>query len=734
MRTPFSDLMKSKIITIIFFLSTLFIPFLTHARSSGIVGYTGISAALTCSKNGCHTVGSTFSPTVELLKRGTSIQPSFALVGLSYQYTLIVRGAGVAAGFNLGATKGFLSSSQTDTRIESGELTHAEPQLLVNETAQWDISWTAPDTTGEVMLHVCANIVDLKKTNLGDNTSCQVFTLSVTSSDIEDVINPVPVIDPLDDIVIDALSFLTSFTLPQVTANDNIDGIIGAVANLSSPLPVGTHQIDWVATDASGNVSQQTQNLIIRPMTTLQTARALNRGTNYPLTVYLNGELDSAAYPINIPLLFSGTASNADYMVSSNSVTINSGYQGSVMLSINNAASGTIEVSLDASVNTKYILGHNVSQSLTILDQNTAPTVSINITQAALSSGGPSGNVMTTNGGNVTVMAVANDPENNTLSYNWSVGTDSKILDLIADVNMAQLDFDPSSLAEGIYSIKVSVQDNAIPNNATTVLESWIRVLSTLPSLTSIDTDADGVNDDVEGVFDRDNDGVADYLDSTNLDFILGVHYQRVLSHVVQGLPGNKLRIGKLARRINSNAVWLLTSEVLSATSDSTLIPVDMLGIYDIEVLVVPNNIDPITISLPVLDILTSSRNVNIFSQQNGWQAFTADTNNYFEYANSIDGLCPAYGTNYTSTGQDNLPCIAITVKDGGPNDIDGAIDGIIRLRIGSGGSLAANTAPPLIVTPDSGGGNVFLLLFLLIIASVYKYKHNFMCIPVANK
>lgn len=80
---------------------------------------------------------------------------------------------------------------------------------------------------------------------------------------VTDTISPVPHVNPLPDIQ----SECPINTLTPPTANDNVDGTITATTNVNLPINTpGTTTVTWTYTDAAGNTTTQTQNVIYTPI------------------------------------------------------------------------------------------------------------------------------------------------------------------------------------------------------------------------------------------------------------------------------------------------------------------------------------------------------------------------------------------------------------------------------------------------------------------------------------
>jgi hypothetical protein len=91
------------------------------------------------------------------------------------------------------------------------------------------------------------------------NTSTQLQTVIV-----DDITVPVPVADPLADVT--AECGVTSLTAP--TATDNCTGTITGTHNATLPITAqGTTVVTWMYDDGNGNTSSQTQNVVVKDIT-----------------------------------------------------------------------------------------------------------------------------------------------------------------------------------------------------------------------------------------------------------------------------------------------------------------------------------------------------------------------------------------------------------------------------------------------------------------------------------
>ncbi|MCO5193946.1 MAG: hypothetical protein M9928_05370 [Anaerolineae bacterium] len=176
--------MKFKI-TIIATLSMLLIAaFLlqTHsvgALSTGISGFSG-KDSIYC--NACHNDATAIVPTV------TMFGPQIVLPGSTHTYTLKISGGQAlnpaapapGGGLDVAASAGALSilAGATDTRVESGEITHTMRKPVdANGDVFFSFEWTAPGSASVETLYGAGNSVNGNGTNQGD--AANITTLDI---------------------------------------------------------------------------------------------------------------------------------------------------------------------------------------------------------------------------------------------------------------------------------------------------------------------------------------------------------------------------------------------------------------------------------------------------------------------------------------------------------------------------------------------------------------------------
>ncbi|MDH3267971.1 MAG: T9SS type A sorting domain-containing protein [Ignavibacteria bacterium] len=150
--------MKISILIVVIFLTIIIYANINY--SDGIIGMT-----LRDGGTGCVCHNSIPSGSVSVWIEGMDS----VFKGDTVQYKLLMTGgSAVAGGFNIASYFGELSSSDTLTKVLSGELTHTFPNAFVNDTVYWDFFFIAPDSLVTDTLYSVANSVNGNGNPTGD--------------------------------------------------------------------------------------------------------------------------------------------------------------------------------------------------------------------------------------------------------------------------------------------------------------------------------------------------------------------------------------------------------------------------------------------------------------------------------------------------------------------------------------------------------------------------------------
>lgn len=530
-----------------------------------------------------------------------------------------------------------------------------------------------------------------------------------------------PEFGDVQDITIDATGYFTPVMLGVVTANDVADGnrtvsiqnVVGTTsqANVGKWLFRPGHTvIAYSATDASGNNSTLDQTVDVRPLANLLPNQVAVEGGVVTIGVRLNGE--APAYPVTFDYTVSGTAGSMDHDAVDGSLSIASGTGGELVVNLvdDGVVEGSETLVITLSNPQNAALGNKTRHTVVINEGNMAPAVTLTVAQAT-----HTGPLVTADGGTVTVTAAVSDLNTgDTFTFDWSQSSSFLMaINGTGGSGSNTFEFDPTGLSAGVYPVIVSVTDSGSPA-ATKSTRLVLNLKASAPVLAAVDSDGDGVNDDVEGYQDADGNGIADYLDpynsATGTNLIPNQTGQLQKTLLLQTDTGLKLRMGEAG--LNADATGALVSRgnietYVNQSGGSPNLTKDTYrnvgGIFDFEVYGLPVG-ESADVVIPLSAGILVDAVYRKFELQNGWQMFVYNTNNSIRSAKSVNGVCPAPGHASYAVGLAEFnDCVQLTIQDGGPNDADGVADGVIR---DPGGVAVADVTPEHVTsTPDDGSG-----------------------------
>lgn len=315
-------------------------------------------------------------------------------------------------------------------------------------------------------------------------------------------------------------------------------------------------------------------------------------------------------------------------------------------------------------------------------------------------------------------------------TYDWSA-TDSAILAAQTSLSGNILDFNPASLALGVYNIDVTVTDDGSTTHNTLLLN---LLAASSPPLTSTDTDGDGLADDdgAEGYADDDNDGVPNLFDDTADTTLLPTQSADFNTlRYLQSDAGTKLSLGTTATAAGHFGAIINTDDLTTfGGTNGTGTTLNTNAGYTAISEYFDFIITGMTVGGTTRVVLPLSTNIQYgaiyrkFTPTAGWNDFVVDSSNTISSAISTGGICPAPGSS------DYLPgliiynnCVQLTLVDGGPNDADGEQNGVIRdpgvvvvPTVTTSNSVNTCTATLFNNCPEQGGSIGFIKLWYLFI------------------
>ncbi len=497
------------------------------------------------------------------------------------------------------------------------------------------------------------------------------------------------------------------------------DGLLEGNENVSVSLLASANYI--VATPTA-TVTIRDDDQPTLPIANFSLDQSIGEGTATQVstaTVKVALDEEALSYPVTIPYTVSGTATGGgtDHDAASGNIVISSGREGSVTFNITydgGAGDPNETVIFTMGIPTNAQLGARTVHTVTIVEANEDPRVTLTAAQ-----GGVDTSYIVTRDGLVLVTATVTDPNpNDTHTYDWSA-TNNNLVD-IDDGQNETFQFDPFALTSGYYKVRVTVTDSGALN---TTVDLLLKVEATAPSLTTNDSDHDGIADNLESYDDSDADGIPDYQDSNMLaSHELQLDVANYDGYIMRTEVGLTLRLGDVAVAAGSDGALVTQANIEDygngeggpGTASAADTEVGTGGYYDFEILGLPVAGSSVRLVIPSLDALPAGAKYRKYDPISGWSDFTEDGNNSVASAPGLLGKCPPPGdAAYTAGLTQGHYCIQLTIQDGGPNDQDGLANHVIE----DPAQIVETTSADVAVS-SSGGGAIrveCLLLFLLV-------------------
>ena len=520
-----------------------------------------------------------------------------------------------------------------------------------------------------------------------------------------------PVVEPPPGASLNSTGLFTKITRAQLeslalaTANDVVDGL-----NCCDPFPIsivngkslfkpGKYDIVWQATDAANNVGTGTQTLNVYPLVSFGKNLIVTEGEEVHFKVLLNGE--APFYPFVVNYSVEGTANSSDHSLIGGDVVFNTG-ETEKMVSFEVTVDGvsendeTVEVSFSGEENE----GIKNTLSILIVERNVAPSVELSVQQ-----GSNSVFTVSQSGGMVIIGSMITDPNiEDTHRFDWSFTSEVLIGSHHSGTSLA---FDPASVAPGLYRVAAKVTDNGNPSRYG-YAQHYIRVVASLPALTGVDSDGDGVDDQSEGFGDSDRDGIPDYLDNIGETNVLPERANVTDGYLVECEPGVNCRLGQFSMMSAGGGVQVTEEDIaLHADIYADAQYDNVGGLFDFEI-ELPVAGASTYLVLPQRAMIPVNAHYRKFTTENGWALFVEDGRNTVFSFLGEPGFCPPPADNSWTPGlTEGHWCVQLEIEDGGPNDADGEANGTVVDP--SGVAVLSNTG-------GSGGGVMSIPILLMLI------------------
>uniref|UniRef100_UPI003CC82D71 PKD domain-containing protein n=1 Tax=Paraferrimonas haliotis TaxID=2013866 RepID=UPI003CC82D71 len=510
------------------------------------------------------------------------------------------------------------------------------------------VTWTASDVSGN------------------QSTATQLVTIVDATA---------PEFDVVETLTINAAGRITNISsLLTVFANDLVDGELRATINGDTRLESGAHQVEMVATDASGNSSVNVTDVSILPSVATSSVNFVSPNLQLEVPVVLSGHAPN--YPVSVRYEFTHNGQ----VIDGGSIDITASVNGSIALTVPDEVQPSDTLSLTLQEATNAFIGEHNSVMMVVVSDNKAPRLDIGMSQ-----NGKAVSVIDIDAGMVDIVATVSDTNSiDTHTVNW-VSLDGQLADMS---NSTSYQIDPDALQPGLYLL----QATAIENNteqALSVTHSIQLFVEQLAELSSDnDADDDGVGDADEGFGDVDGDGIADYLDADDAVNTLPSALNAQPLHVS---AANGLALGGYVTALYRNNATHASFPIdmlaaLVSDGDADVSDINYVPLTPVYNFVISDGFeagDSVSVVIPMVQDFTlpASAMYRKYSASEGWFNFVEDARNSLSSAAAdVNGNCPTVNDGaYTPGLSEGDNCIQLTIEDGGPNDTDNAINASIE-------------------------------------------------------
>ena len=330
----------------------------------------------------------------------------------------------------------------------------------------------------------------------------------------------------------------------------------------------------------------------------------------------------------------------------------------------------TVILTLSDPATENSMLGALNSTELTIVEDAVAPSLAISISQ-----GENSGQFVSTGGGNVTATVEIKDP-NGMHTADWSQ-SDNNLVSLDGTESLS-FSFDPAGLVSAPYLVRVTVSDDGIPDQTYTVG----KLIHITADSSTPDLDEDGIPDEFDIVMQVH----AISLDSSEGDLVAVAE------------RGARLAAGGVATSNSVKGVKVTEAMIMAGGEDGGEAPLSGedtdfdygSGIYDLEIQQIPVPGQTIRVVVPVGTGIPADGMMRVYTETDSWMDFATDENNTVSSAQGTASSCPEVGSESYSDGlNEGSFCVQLMIEDGGVNDADGEVNGVIDVLGGVGAPVS---------------------------------------------
>ncbi|MFP5441135.1 MAG: Ig-like domain-containing protein [Gammaproteobacteria bacterium] len=551
---------------------------------------------------------------------------------------------------------------------------------------------------------------------LGDPACTDIGNSLVTNGDIEVV----------------ATGYYTPVELSATAITIEGGNVVELDVSVDNPGPFrpGVHVLTWTATHpvTAAVLDTEQQTVTVIPTVSLGGTVYSGEGRTANLQVQLNGE--SPEYPVYVDYVVTGTATggNVDHDLAAGTVKITAGT--SELVPVNIVDDGmpegdeTIVVTLTgvSSSSRSAALSDATVGTVVIADRQLPPEVLLWVEQDT-GAGNERRTVLYRDQNKVFVDLIAVDPNGDSLGWDWSASDPALALDDPGLVNQSPVAIDPSSLTAGTtYDLVVRVSDG---NGNLVERRVALLVADTAPTLSSVDSDGDGLNDDdpLEGTVDSDGDGLLDYLDAINAPDVVPVRAdgsENGMLRVVRTGAGFSIELGRFAAAAQDASLGVGAQVPSGGIVDGSGNPVPDDGytpigaLYDVVVNGAAGGQPVVQVAYSLVQPLPPQSTWRVFINGAWFTFVVTESDTLWSAPADSGGQCPSPDAGSWQPGLvAGSACVRVTLTDGGPNDADGTVNGSVQTT----GGAAIPPAQADAAAPDSEEGGTTHLVFLLLLA-----------------
>lgn len=611
------------------------------------------------------------------------------LSGNTYTTAPITAACSVAAGFTLIPVG---THTVTASASAGGGVSPSNVQAQTGDTVEFTLT---PDSGYRV-----ASVSGCNGIRIGGIYTTATITGACSVSATFEIDGPR--FGPAPPVTINARELFTDVPLNIAPSAEDGDG---------NPLPVlldgarklrpGRHMLTWRTTDAQGRGLTIQQQLDIWPTVSLSNDLIVPFGESADYQLVLNGEAPAYPYSVNYNVIGDGygtlhtlQSGAAVFTASETEVSV----PFDALPQSTSMPTRRLIVSLDPIAN----IGERGSLSIDLTSENLAPQAQIFVTQ-----GGRIGAMVARDGGPITLQLLIIDPNTgDTHSLQWAQPPAAS-----AQISSDRLSLtvDPQSLNVGLHEFSVSVTDSGSPP-----LSSRARVVlalrASLPSLTAIDSNGNGIGDDIEGWGDSGN-GIPAHLNRMTQRHVLPEDAPVTDRFLIEGDVGVRLRVGSYAQLNGGGGARLPPAEVAALIGVDTVTNVG--GFFDVDAVELPLLGQSVQVVIPQRQPIPAHPVYRLWdAQQSKWYTFVENGSNRLSSAPGEEGYCPPPGSGaYTPGLTSGHWCVQITLEDGGANDGDRQENGALSFS----GGIAKMENSVVTGTSDGGGGGAMGLFGIVL-------------------